>query len=218
MPTVDDALAELAAAPPSAFIQARDALVARLTKLGETEAATRVKAMGRPTAALWAANRVARTEQETIERLIAAADRIRAAQLGRRVSGADFTAVSAEQWAALAHVTERAGALSREAGPGATHQVLLRVETTLAGAAADPELRPALRQGRLEHEIAARGFEELPPRRPPAEVSAATARRSVEPLRFSRAVRREAAVIWEDGLDDLRGGVEARDDHRVKPV
>jgi hypothetical protein len=29
MPTVNDVLAELAAAPPSAFIQARDALVAR---------------------------------------------------------------------------------------------------------------------------------------------------------------------------------------------
>jgi hypothetical protein len=182
MPTVDDVLAELAAAPPSAFTQARDALVARLTKLGQAEAATRVKAMRRPTAALWAANRVARTEQESIERLIVAADRIRAAQLGRGAGAADFASISAEQRAVLAHLIQRAGAILREPGLGATHQILLRVETTLAGAAADPGLRPALRQGRLEHEIAARGFdvfegEKLPPRRPPAKSSAPTGRR-----------------------------------------
>jgi hypothetical protein len=59
----------------------------------------------------------------------------------------------------------------------------VRVETTLAGAASDPGLRPALRQGRLEHELAARGFdvfagEKLPPRRPAATPgpSAPTAR------------------------------------------
>ena len=108
-----------------------------------------------------------------MERLIATADRMRAAQLGQDASAADFTGASREQRAALGHLTDRAGALLRQAGLGATHQVLVRVETTLAGAASDPQLRPALREGRLAHELAARGFDvfagaKLPPPRPAA--------------------------------------------------
>jgi hypothetical protein len=181
MPTLDEVLTELAAAPPSAFTEARDSLVTRLTKLGQAEAAARIKAMRRPSAALWAANRVARTEPESIERLIVAADRIRAAQLGRGASAADFASVNAEQRAILAQLTQRAGALLSQAGIGATHQVLLRIEITLAGAAADPELRPALQQGRLEHELGARGFDvfagEPLPARPSSEKSSAPVER-----------------------------------------
>src|SRR5947209_19650410 len=94
MPTLEDVLAELATAPPSAFTQARDALVARLTKLGQAQAAARVKAVRRPTAALWAANRLAREERESIEQLIAAADRMRAAQLGRGAGAVDVAKAS----------------------------------------------------------------------------------------------------------------------------
>src|SRR5438093_6395004 len=111
MPRVEDVLAELAAAPPSAFTRARDALVARLAKLGQAEAAARVKAVRRPTAPLWAVNRLAREERESVERLIAAADRMRAAKLGQGASAADFARASTEQRAALAHITERAGAI-----------------------------------------------------------------------------------------------------------
>ena len=173
MPTLEDVLAELAAAPPSAFTRARDTLLARLTKLGQVQVAARVKAVRRPTAPLWAVNRLAREEPESVERLIATADRMRAAQLGQGASAADFTGASRDQRAALGHLTDRAGAILRQAGLGATHQVLVRVETTLAGAASDPQLRPALREGRLEHEVAARGFdvfagEKLPPPRPAA--------------------------------------------------
>jgi hypothetical protein len=173
MPTLEDVLTELAAAPPSAFTRARDTLLARLTKLGQVQVAARVKAVRRPTAPLWAVNRLAREEPESVERLIATADRMRAAQLGQGASAADFTGASREQRAALGHLTDRAGAILRQAGLGATHQVLVRVETTLAGAASDPQLRPALREGRLEHELAARGFdvfagERVPPPRPAA--------------------------------------------------
>jgi hypothetical protein len=45
MPTLDDVLVQLATAPPSEFIRERNALVARLTKLGQKEAAERVKAV-----------------------------------------------------------------------------------------------------------------------------------------------------------------------------
>jgi len=169
MPTVDDALAQLAAAPPSEFTRERNALVARLTKLGQAEAAARVKAMPRPTATVWAVNRLAREHPTSIEQLIVAADAMRAAQLGRAEAGG-LAAASSSHREILASLSERAELLLRQAGLGVAHQTLLRVETTLTAAAADPKLQPALRQGRLERELAARGFEvfageELPARR-----------------------------------------------------
>jgi hypothetical protein len=155
MPTLDDALAQLATAPPTEFIRERNALVARLTKLGQKEAAARVKAVPKPTVSVWAVNRLAREAPESVERLITASAQMRGAQLG----GGDLRAARARYQAALAHLTERAAAILREPGLGASQQVLLRVETTLTAAAAARELRPALRQGRLERDLTARGFE-----------------------------------------------------------
>ena len=76
MPTLDDVLAQLATALPSDFIRKRNAVVARLTKLGQKEAAARVKAVPKPTVAVWVANRLARVEPRSIEQLITAADRL----------------------------------------------------------------------------------------------------------------------------------------------
>ncbi len=163
MPTLDDVLAQLATAPPTEFIRERNALVARLTKLGQKEAAARVKAVPKPTVSVWAVNRLAREAPESVERLITASVQMRAAQLG----GGDLRAARASYQAALAHLSKRAAAILREPGLGASQQVLLRVETTLTAAAAARELRPALRQGRLERELAARGFEVLAREEPP---------------------------------------------------
>lgn len=164
MATLDEVLDQLATAPPSEFTRERNMLVARLTKLGQKDAAARVKAVPRPTVAVWVVNRLAREEPKGVGQLITAAEHMRAAQLRR----GDLRAASADHRAALAHLSERAGAMLRELGAGATHQVLLRVETTLTAAAADRDLRRTLRKGRLEREVAARGFEvfageKLPP-------------------------------------------------------
>jgi hypothetical protein len=174
MPTLDDVLAQLATAPPTEFNRERNAVVARLTKLGQKVAAARVKAVPPPTAPVWVVNRLAREEGKSVEQLITATGHVRMAQFGR----GDLRSAKASYQAALMHLSERAGAILREAGLGATHQALLRVETTLTAAATDPDLRSALRQGRLERELAARGFEvfageKLPPApRDPAKTPA----------------------------------------------
>jgi hypothetical protein len=203
--TLDEVLDRLATAPPSEFTRERNALVARLAKLGQKDAAARVKAVPRPTVAVWVVNRLAREEPKAVEQLITATEHMRAAQLRR----GDLRAASADHRAALAHLSERAGAMLRELGVGATHQVLLRVETTLTAAAADRELRRTLRKGRLEREVAARGFEvfageKLPPAprgnvRAPAPKEGATA---IEKSRASRpadivATEREDARLKE---------------------
>jgi hypothetical protein len=165
------------AAPPSEFIRERNALVARLTKADQPKAAARVKAVPRPTVPVWAVNRLGRDERAGVEQLITATERMRSAQLGRGDRSRDLSAASADHRAALAHLGERAEAVLHEAGFAVTHQVRLRIETTLTAAAADPGLREALRQGHVERELTARGFdvfagEKFPPRAHPTPATA----------------------------------------------
>ena len=213
--TVEDFLSELAQAPPKAFTGARNALVAKATKLGQTEAAARLKAIRRPTTAVWAVNQLAHAERDGVGQLIRAADRIREAQLGRGASSGNLTKAIADHRAALAHLTQRAEAILQGAGLGAPHQTLMRVETTLAGAAADPDLQLPLRQGRLEHEATARGFdvfagEKLAPRPP-----AATTRRppragsppATSPPRAAPVEKEEERRRGEVRLAELREDV-----------
>jgi hypothetical protein len=79
VPTLDQVLAQLAAAPPRVFIRERNVLIQRLSKEGQPEAAARVKTVPRPTSAVWAVNWLAREQPDSIERLIAATDRMRSA-------------------------------------------------------------------------------------------------------------------------------------------
>lgn len=204
MPSGDEALTELLAVPPREFTPQRNALVARLTKDGHAKAAARVKAVPRPTAAVWAVNGLAREDKEAVERLITASERMRAAQLGQKAHG-ELSAASANYRTALAHLSDRAREMLREANLGASHQILSRIETTLAAAAADPALRSALRHGRIEREQAARGFEvfagEMPRR--PARVTAITqaGRRAT-----GRSAEHDAQV---KGAEEALAGTEA---------
>jgi len=212
--TVEDSLSELAQAPPKAFTQARNALVAKATKLGQPEVAARLKAIRRPTAAVWVVNQLAHKERDSVGRLIAAADRMREAQLGRGASAGNLTKAIADHRAALAHLAQRAEAILEGANLGAPHQTLMRVETTLAGAAADPDFQVPLRQGRLEHEATARGFDVFAGEKVAPSTPAATTRRpptaaSPRPTSASRVapVEKEERGRGEARLAKLREDV-----------
>jgi hypothetical protein len=209
VPNLDEIAAQLASAPPREFTRERKALVTRLTKSGQTAAAARVKAMPRPTVPVWAVNRLARDEPKSIDRLITSVQQMRAAQLGGGKPH-ELSAASQSYRALLAHLSERAEAILREAGLGATHQVRLRVETTLAAAAVDPKLRPMLREGRLERELAARGFEvfageKLPPK---ARIPAAAPGPSV-----SRAATGESTAAERGASDRESRRARVREAH-----
>jgi hypothetical protein len=203
MPNVDDVLAELAAVPPREFTRERSALVGRLIKAGQAKAAARVKAMPRPTTAVWAVNQLAREEPESVERLITASQRMRTAQLGRGKARDDLAATSASHRAALAHLNEKAEAILRRANVGATHRLLLRIGTTLTSAAADPALHRALRQGRIERELSARGFDvfgaEMPRRSPRVQARVETTNTLPrEPTHDPRRRAEDQAATWAE--------------------
>jgi hypothetical protein len=159
MATVDEALAELAAVPLREFVKARGALAGRLRKEGAAGAAKTVAALKRPPTAVWAVNRLAREAGESIASLIEATDHVRAAHLGRGESAGALTPAIARQRGLVGELMRRAERVLREGSIPSSAEVLRRIETTLVAAASDPKSRAALRQGRLEHELAPLGFD-----------------------------------------------------------
>ena len=167
MASLDEALATLATVPPKAFTRQRDALAARLREAGDTMTAAQVKARRVPTVPVWVVNRLALEHPDDIQALIAAADRVKAAQLGRGRAGTLATATAGHR-AALERLRARAGVMLRDAGGGATPDKLLRVQNTLTAAAVDAQARTALQAGHLERELTAPGFDVFGGARPPA--------------------------------------------------
>jgi hypothetical protein len=156
----DDRLAELFAKPPAEFTAARNLLAKELRTGGDEEEAKRVLALRRPTAALWAANQLARRDEEALEALVEATDRMRKMQ--GRGSGDELREAMADQRAALARLESAAEAALREAGLSVSQAALRAVQRTLqAAATGDRDLRAALRKGQLESELEPSGFEAL---------------------------------------------------------
>jgi hypothetical protein len=159
MAKADEAQDELADVPPHEFVKARNALVARLQKDGDTAAAKAVAAMKRPLVTVWAVNRLARESSDTVEELIESADRMKQAQLGHGGAATDLGAATTRHRAVLGKLARRAQTMLGSAGIRSSAELLRRIETTLTAAASDKDLRAALRKGRIEQELAPVGFE-----------------------------------------------------------
>jgi len=157
-----DKLGELFAKPPAEFTAARNALAKELRNEGKEEEAKRVLALRRPTAALWAANQLPRTNEEDVAALIESTDRMRKMQARGTGAGDDLREAMGEQRAALTRLETAAEAALREAGLSVSPAVLRTVQRTLqAAASGDEDLRAALEEGRLESELEPSGFEAL---------------------------------------------------------
>jgi hypothetical protein len=222
-------LAELFAKPPAEFTAARNLLAKELRTEGDEEEAKRVLALRRPTAALWAANQLARRDEETLDALVEATDRMRKMQ--GRGTGDDLRAAMGEQRAALARLEAAAEAALREAGLSVSQAVLRTVQRTLqAAAAGDRDLRAALRKGQLESELEPSGFEVLlgagparagpspKPKRTAKEPSKAEQRKAAAEARrrekeaAKEAVRRERELkAAETEVQKLEGKADAAD-------
>jgi hypothetical protein len=190
----DEAQYELADVPPHDFVKARNALVARLQKDGDTAAAKAVAAMKRPPVTVWAVNRLSRDASDTVEELIESADRMKQAQLGHGGAATDLGAATARHLSVLGKLARRAETMLGSAGIRSSGELLRRIETTLTAAASDKDLRAALRKGRIEQELAPLGFEvfggALPARRPAdAGNSSSTSERRLSVVRPEPAKR-----------------------------
>lgn len=139
---------------PDEFTAARDDLVHALRDAGEADCAARVRALRRPTAAVWAVNQLARRHAASMTALLAAGDRMRAAhrQLGAGDRDALQTASRDHQKLVRTLMTAAAKLLADAGTRGANH--VERVgEVLQAEPTASDEVRAQLRSGTLDREL-----------------------------------------------------------------
>jgi len=163
---------------PADFIARRTAAVRELRGQGQPEVARVVASLRRPTASVWAANRLHDAAPAELDALLDTGRRLREAQIaaleGRAVS--DFRSLLSEHSGCLQRAVDAAVGFLTSQVQGISETVRQRLQTTLrAVSLAAPELAAALAAGRLTADQEPEGFggfegvELRAPGRPPAQ-------------------------------------------------
>jgi hypothetical protein len=206
---------ELFGLPPEEFVATRDEVARRLRREGDTEAARRVKALRRPSLSAWAVNQLARSQQQALEGLLVAGERLRAAHQAALAGGdaADLRAATRAEREAVAGLVSAALDRLREAGHPTTETTRDRIAATLHAGAASPEAADLVRHGRLTADLDPSGFGAAPggPAAAPGRPAAATSGRpaagaevdgdraaAAEDDAAARRARRASAVATRD--------------------
>src|SRR5205814_4736115 len=156
--TAARALERLYAVPPKESTRPRNNLAAELRKARDTDAASAIARLRRPSATLWAVNQLAHHARASLERFLDAVDRLRRTQLSDPRGAIE--AMRAERAQLEALVTRAEQALS-EAAYSPSAEARRRIGDTLLGAAAERRHAQALTHGRLTEELHAPGFDAL---------------------------------------------------------
>jgi len=148
----------LYALPLAGFVEARNALSARLRAAGEREEAQRVKALARPSAGAWAVNRIFWTRREALQELLASHEGLRSAhQAGEPTA---LRAAARRRREALQALLRAAETELREAGHGTPPVLLKKVSDTLEALVARGGDAVAA-AGRLTAELEPPGFDAI---------------------------------------------------------
>jgi hypothetical protein len=146
---IEEAIDRLYADAPEGFTAARDALAKELKAAGDDEAAKRVRSLRKPIRTAWAINRLVRDDANAVQHLLAAGERLRAAQQ-RALSGggADELRERSEERRRLVNgLTERA---ARYLGEGEAPAAAVEdIAATLEAASIEQEAGAAVVEGRL---------------------------------------------------------------------
>ena len=161
-------LAGLFRVPPEQFTAARNRLVTELRRAGETPAAAAIARLPRPTLVVWAINQAAHQDRAAVDRLLAAADQLKHAQLGRARTTVSAAAKAYQD--AVGALVERSLEHMTGAGHAPTAAARNRVTGTAMAAATDPALREPLLEGRLTREQTTTGFDVFSDAPPPLRV------------------------------------------------
>jgi hypothetical protein len=156
---LDEEIDRLYGTPLDEFVRERDELARQLTRDGEREAGTRVKALRKPTVGAWALNQAVRRRRAETDALLATGRRLREAHEAL-LNGGD-PAVLRETMeeersltSALADCAEAIASETGKSGPALRD----RVRATLHAAAVQEEAREELAAGRFIREREAVGL------------------------------------------------------------
>ena len=136
--------------PLNEFTSARDALVKRLREQGEGERAQEIKALRKPTVAVWLVNQLVRERQLDVQRLLKAGESLTKSQ------GAE---ARRDEQRALEQLAKGAREIAEHSGIGSA--ALGKATETLRAASLTAEGRELLKRGRLTEELDPPGFEAL---------------------------------------------------------
>jgi len=155
-----EAVDRLYALPPDQFIASRDAAAAAAKAAGETKLAADIKRLRKPTVSAWAVNLLSRRAGDTLKALIELGPRLAKAQrLGRRD---ELRSLGEARHGYVTALVAAAGAAVAEHGQTMSSAIALDVESTLAGALAEPEVAEAVLAGRLDRPVHYAGLGPVP--------------------------------------------------------
>ena len=162
MPSSNAPVDRLYQLPLDAFTRERNAL-ASAAKASDPALAARVKALVKPSVPAWAVNQLYWRVRPDYDALVAAADRVRAAQR-RLLTGAkatDFQDASDARQQAIVRALRTIDGLCARAGVALSGNVRQRVATTLEAIATYGSGDGAPAAGRLVDDVAPPGFDAL---------------------------------------------------------
>lgn len=139
--------------PLEDFTSARDDLAARLKKEGDATAAKSIKSLRKPTLPAWTVNQLARSEAETLHRLMELRD-----EMTDATGPGDIRRLAGERKHATAALLKRAEEILEAAGHSSGANTLDAVAKTLQAGASDDD-RVRLLQGTLDRPLSPSGFE-----------------------------------------------------------
>jgi hypothetical protein len=155
--------------PLGDFIEARNALAARLRNSGDADESARVKALPKPSAPAWALNQVYWHARADYDRMIAAGDRLRTLQqqmlAGRSTDPRD---AMQERQTAVRQVVDRAARFLADAGQPPTDATRQRLTITADALATWGSHPQGYVPGRLDRDIEPPGFAALASLGPPS--------------------------------------------------
>jgi len=150
-------------ATPDEFVEVRNRVVKELKADGKTAEADAVKALKKPSLALWAVNQLAMTKPHVVEDLTALGAQLEAATadaLKGEGPGA-MRELDRQRRHAVGDAADAAVAAASEAGQALSAAMVNRVTTTLDNASLAASSRELLTAGRLPAELDSPGFEGL---------------------------------------------------------
>jgi hypothetical protein len=200
--------------PLGEFIGARNALAKELRDEGHAEEAKRVQAMRKPSVSLWLVNQLGRKAPAAVSALIATTEKMR--EVTRHGGpGDELRKAMREQHEALQKLIAAASGLSETS---LSLPVQRKIQHTLQAAAMkDPD---ALREGRLESELEAAGFDAalsdgVAPPLPPKKVSDELSRELRAAEKKAHALAAAAEEAAHDAAKAEEAAVKARERARV---
>lgn len=211
--SLDSEIDALFRLPLADFTAARNALAAKLTKLGRAIEAKRVKALAKPPAPAWAVNQVYWQNPKAVDQLMAVTERVRKAQSGRG-KYAGVRELLIEKKKMMSALMEKASAILTAAGHAASHDSMRRVSSTLEALAVFGKTEGAPQAGRLTADLDPPGFDALAAvmggaKLQPAKVLSFRApKKVVEEPAAARARARDAVKEAEKLLREARRDAE----------